>query len=202
MAWHRIEPARHRIMPWRNGAGSTAEIAIGPTGASIAGRFDWRLSLATVAQDGPFSAFPGYDRVIALLAGPGMELELDGGERHRLDRPFAPFAFAGERAVRCRLLGGTCEDLNLMVARDRLVHETTVLGPGGAWSMDPAREATRLLFLFRGSAMADGRVAIAPRDTVVVGPGEDAPRIVAAPAALALLAVLAPRAGPDQAAVR
>lgn len=45
--------------PWKNGGGVTREIAAQPPGASLDG-FAWRVSVADVAQPGPFSRFPGY----------------------------------------------------------------------------------------------------------------------------------------------
>ena len=50
-------------MPWKNGGGETAEIAVSPPGAAL-DDFDWRLSMARVETDGPFSAFPGIDRTL------------------------------------------------------------------------------------------------------------------------------------------
>ena len=49
--------------PWKNGGGCTTEIAIAPPGASL-DAFEWRISLATIAASGPFSAFPGVDRTL------------------------------------------------------------------------------------------------------------------------------------------
>jgi len=68
-----IPPAQHRLMPWRNGGGRTAEIAFEP--ADSPAGFRWRLSLAEVESDGPFSTFPGCCRTIscrtkARAAGP------------------------------------------------------------------------------------------------------------------------------------
>ena len=54
----------------RAGGGSTTEIAVAPPGAGF-DDFDWRVSLATITQDGPFSAFPGIDRTLALVDGDG-----------------------------------------------------------------------------------------------------------------------------------
>ena len=71
--------------PWKNGAGLTREIAFG--GASAAD-FDWRLSVAEVVRDAPFSAFPGIDRCITLLRGAGMHLRaVDGSMDHALTTP-------------------------------------------------------------------------------------------------------------------
>lgn len=111
--------------PWKNGFGSTREIACQPPGAGMDG-FDWRVSIATIAAAGPFSAFPGVDRVILLLDGAGVHLQGDGID-HRLDTPGVPFAFSGDIALGCELLGGASTDFNVMVRRRRVQAEVRVL---------------------------------------------------------------------------
>ena len=93
-------------MPWRNGGGTTTEIAIAPEGASVSGeRFLYRVSIADVASDGPFSRFEGYDRHIMLLAGAGMTL--DCGTHGRIElAPFEPRSFSGDWEVTGTLVGG------------------------------------------------------------------------------------------------
>ena len=59
----------YKAMPWRNGGGTTMEILVA---GDDPGQFDFRVSIATVAADGPFSRFPGYQRHIMLIAGNGM----------------------------------------------------------------------------------------------------------------------------------
>src|ERR1700720_3517473 len=61
--------------PWKNGGGSTTEIAAAPEGASL-DIFDWRISMARVASDGPFSDFPGIDRTLAVVSGHGLALTI------------------------------------------------------------------------------------------------------------------------------
>lgn len=183
MAGRRIGAQEHRSMPWKNGGGATAEIAIAPPGASVAGGFDWRLSIASIAADGPFSAFPGYDRVILLLEGAGMILSPAGQAPHRLDRPFQPFRFSGEAAVDCRLLDGPCRDLNLMVARDRFAANTAIWRAGEPWPTGerpetdgPETDGPAILFVCQGSLRLNmagaGGTALARHDTLVLEAGE------------------------------
>lgn len=65
----------YRRMPWKNGGGETVEIAVFPTNAGV-DAFDWRISIATVATNGPFSIFPGIDRTLSILSGEGMTLSI------------------------------------------------------------------------------------------------------------------------------
>ena len=117
MTLHRFDVQDLPVMPWKNGGGVTREIVCQPPGAGM-NDFDWRVSIAHIASDGPFSAFPGVDRVITLLSGGGVHLLSEGGEvDHRLDTPLAPFAFAGEAPIHARLLVGDCHDFNVMTRR-------------------------------------------------------------------------------------
>jgi uncharacterized protein len=97
---------------WRNGGGSTTELAVERT-------FLWRLSVAEVERSGPFSDFAGYERTIMLLEGEGMALSFDATEEQRLAERHRPFVFDGGWKTDCRLLGGPVRDLNLMVDRSR-----------------------------------------------------------------------------------
>lgn len=102
--------------PWKNGGGSTREVVCQPPGAGM-DSFNWRVSIASIAQSGPFSVFPGIDRSILLLEGDGVQLHAPGHFNHRLDTPGQPFAFAGDVALDCTLLGGESIDFNVMTRR-------------------------------------------------------------------------------------
>ena len=89
--------------------------------------FDWRISFAEVAAGGPFSTFPGVDRVIILIDGPAMALTVDGF-RHELQR-HRPFAFDGASPTICEIPAGPTRDLNVMTRRGRVRAEVEVLEP-------------------------------------------------------------------------
>lgn len=95
---------------WRNGGGHTRELWVDAPGPG------WRLriSLADIAQDGPFSAFPGVQRHFAVLQGAGVVLDLDD-RLHTLTPDSPPLAFDGALAPGCRLIDGPTRDLNLML---------------------------------------------------------------------------------------
>ncbi|MGE0240452.1 MAG: HutD family protein, partial [Parvibaculaceae bacterium] len=90
-----------------------------PQGSGFAGAaFDWRVSIADVASDGPFSKFAGYDRHIMLLDGAGMRLDTD--ENGVIDLLlYRPAAFSGDWTVAGKLRDGPVRDFNLMVARHK-----------------------------------------------------------------------------------
>lgn len=141
-----------RILPWRNGGGSTREVAIEPIGATVDSGFLWRISVASVAAEGPFSRFPGVDRSLWLLRGRGMELEVEG-RLLRLDQRLQRFDFPGEWSIQARLVDGPNEDLNVMVARDAasVAAEVHALRQGATWRADlPIGQ--HLLLLLAGEA--------------------------------------------------
>ena len=112
-------------VPWRNGGGTTRELWVegdGPCGFAV------RISVADVEQAGPFSMFPGVDRVIALLSGAGFVLERDGFQVRCATG--APWAFAGEDRWSCALIAGPVRDLNLMVDRARWRGALVLRAPG------------------------------------------------------------------------
>ena len=111
----RIQRVRdYARMPWKNGAGWTSEIARWPAGET----WDWRLSVADVDADAPFSAFPGVERALVLLSGNGIRLRFNGGRSHELAPPHGCLRFAGEAEVAGELIEGPTRDFNLMWRRD------------------------------------------------------------------------------------
>ncbi len=102
------------VTPWKNGAGETREIICVPAPDAP---FLWRASIATLQADGPFSPFPGVDRVITLLAGQPLRL---CGEN--IDQPLAlwqPWAFPGEWALSSVGIVAPGLDFNIMTQRGR-----------------------------------------------------------------------------------
>lgn len=149
---HRFALADLPTTPWKNGGGSTREIACCPPGADL-NRFDWRVSIATIARSGPFSVFAGVDRCIVLLAGDGVALHaLQAGWQHQLDNPLQPFAFSGDDAVDCTLLGGTSTDFNVMTRRGTLCADVQALHAPASLPATPQG----LLLAVRGTWQAHG----------------------------------------------
>lgn len=101
-------------MPWKNGLGTTTEVVRFPAN----GEFDWRISIADVATDGPFSKFPGCDRVILTLAGAGMELTHAEPRLFARIGPLEPWSFSGDWNTECALVDGPIRDFNVITRRD------------------------------------------------------------------------------------
>ncbi|KAA5947067.1 HutD family protein [Pantoea sp. Bo_2] len=153
------------VSRWRNGGGETREIVSFPPGAES---FSWRASIATLAQDGPFSAFPGIDRIITLLHGDPVLLTAPGTE-HRL-MPQQPWAFTGELALTAQLQGSVSEDFNIMTRRGEWQATVEVVTApvsslhGVAWVLAGAWQTAdgRRLTTQRGAWWVDEETQLSP----------------------------------------
>ena len=109
MTWQLIHLADVAPTPWKNGGGTTRELIAWPD----AEHWVWRMSVAEVAQSGPFSRFDGVQRWFAVLGGAGVALT-HNGTRHTLTVDSAPFCFDGGGPTECELRDGATLDFNLM----------------------------------------------------------------------------------------
>ena len=103
---------------WKNGGGSTKQLLIWPKGADLS-NFDFRISIATISSDGPFSLFHGIDRQLCILEGEGVKLHIKGNDLGQSEeiilRPNErPFCFSGETIIESMLLNKEVLDFNVM----------------------------------------------------------------------------------------
>lgn len=160
----------YAVMRWKNGGGSTTEIAVSPEGASL-DDFDWRISMARIEQDGPFSAFSGVDRTLTLLDGPRVELRV--GNRDvtlTADRP--SLRFTGEDRVTASVPAGPIVDFNVMTRRLRCRHRFEQMAVAGERNLSHAG-GTTILFLAEGGRLTcvDGTgrtVMLERRDSLIL----------------------------------
>jgi len=129
-------------MPWKNGLGITEEVIAFPSGSGLAD-FGWRLSIAHVGADGPFSLFAGIDRTIALLDGEGLLLDLPG-QTVELAPGGEPLPFSGDLEISSRNTAGPTIDLNVMTRRGQFEHRMSRIQ--GAASIEIANPLTILIF--------------------------------------------------------
>ena len=106
-----LTAADFRTMPWANGKGVTIEMAR----EDLNGAMLWRLSRASVVEEGDFSIFPEVERNLTVLTGPGFDLVGQG--LHLAARPFAPVAFAGDVPLRAVAVTAPSDDFNVTTAR-------------------------------------------------------------------------------------
>ena len=131
---------------WRNGGGWTREIARSNEGDDWA----WRVSVAEVECDGPFSQFEGVEREIVLLSGRGMVLDFGPGMEVPLTAASPRWRFAGEARVDCRLLGGPTRDFNLMWQRGLMEADLSLRDHEGESTVLAAAGQTLVLHLASG----------------------------------------------------
>lgn len=180
----------YQRMPWKNGGGVTTEI----WKASAAGdAMLWRLSIADVASDGPFSEFPGIDRWIMLIEGKGMELRVSDLGTRRVERLFEPLAFSGDAKTDCRLIDGPIRDFNLMVARSHAEGGLTItpLAAGETRALDADCVAFHVL---DGSVEAEGDL-LPVGDTWIAGGAKPATVSAPRPSRLAVVSLRIKAAG-------
>lgn len=151
-------------MPWKNGKGETVEIAVFPEGASV-DTFDWRISMAPVVSDGPFSVFPGIDRTLSILTGDGMMLSVEGMAPTVLGGNSVPFSFSGDAKTEAVLQAGPITDLNVMTRRGRFSHHVTRIEQGG--EIEFSADAALVILVVTGKAQVS-QVELDPLDAVIL----------------------------------
>lgn len=114
MSWQTIALADVPPSPWKNGGGVTRELVAWPSASD----WLWRMSVAEVISDGPFSRFEGVQRWLAVLSGAGVRLDVGQPPNvcvHSLTPGGAPLRFDGGLPVFCTQLDGPTQDFNLML---------------------------------------------------------------------------------------
>lgn len=151
MVWTHLKPSEGRRMPWKNGGGTTLELAVDPPGATLETGFRWRISSAEVAASGPFSVFPGLERWLLLLEGMGLDLDFGPQGQVRLTEPLAPIRFSGDWPAMATLVGGPCTDFNLMVDPRRCQARVEAFALASPRAMPLPEAATLVVFMAKGT---------------------------------------------------
>lgn len=173
-------------MPWKNGKGETVEIAISPPGAKV-DTFDWRISMATVAEDGPFSVFDGIDRSLSVLTGDGITLSVAGHAPITLRRETPPYGFPADRETHATLVSGPITDLNVMTRRgffshavERVVTQELTLPPS---------VQMRIVLTLNDLTLEHDDIHLQSLDALFLGPGDTAPLSSVSPATLYVIQI-------------
>ena len=116
----------HRAMPWANGLGTSYEVA---SDRNVDDVWTWRVAIAPVVLDGPFSVLPGVDRQLVVINGEGMTLSIDGEIVEC--PPGRVVRFAGDSVTIARLVDGPVVDLGLMTVRGLVTGSMVVVGDVG-----------------------------------------------------------------------
>ncbi|MEZ5462560.1 HutD family protein [Dokdonella sp.] len=148
-----LRPSDYRRTRWKNDGGWTTEIASCEDNCNQTD-FVWRVSIAEIESDGPFSSFPGVRRDLLMLAGNGMELDINEQAPRRLDKRFEHVRFEGEDSVHCRLLAGPTRDFNVMTRRDSATAEVHARPINGTMLAFSEAGSTWLVHVFAGQITA------------------------------------------------
>jgi uncharacterized protein len=111
---------------WRNGGGMTRAVAQEGDG--------WRVSIAEVERDGPYSRFDGFARISVVLRGHGVVLRHDD-DVVLLER-FQALGYDGGAAWQATLVDGPVTALNVMTragqyrARVQAIVQPVTVTPG------------------------------------------------------------------------
>ena len=116
-----LTPGDYRTMPWANGRGVTVEmLRVDENGA-----LKWRLSRASIVEDGDFSIFANTERNLTVISGPGFDLVGPTGVLPA--RALVPVAFAGDVPLRATGVTAPSDDFNVMTARGLALPNVQVL---------------------------------------------------------------------------
>ena len=116
-----LPPETFKTIPWKNGLGHTTELAIN-SGGNL-DDFDWRLSIASVVNDGDFSNFSGYQRHLVLIEGEGLILDHHNGDVDELANLLDVAHFDGGSKTCGRLVNGAIKDFNIMTNNNSFAAE-------------------------------------------------------------------------------
>lgn len=150
----RIDASECRRVRWKNDGGWTTEIARSDDAGCGDGGFRWRISIAEIECDGPFSAFPGIARDLLLLDGNGIELAIGDAAPRQLTQRFERVHFDGAAAVQCRLLDGPTRDFNVMARHDAVRAEVVARPLLGSMLIFPEAGVEWLVHALAGHARA------------------------------------------------
>ncbi|MGR3678825.1 MAG: HutD/Ves family protein [Paracoccaceae bacterium] len=161
-------------VPWKNKGGVTRPLAADGT--------KWRLSLADITKDGPFSTFPGWHRILTIVRGKG--LILSNTDLHMTANPWQPLAFDGATPLAGALIDGPAQAFNLMYDPDQVSAQLVRLEPGA----HHAPAALSVIFVGAGQVQTDSACFTAGKGGVI---RPDA-NVSAAPDTRALLVLIDP----------
>jgi environmental stress-induced protein Ves len=151
----RLDPAAYRRTPWKNGGGVTIDIADAYAPGAVVGGWSgmlWRLGRTQIVAPGPFSDLSGYDRILTVIGGRGLVLEIAGGQALDVREPFRPVRFTGEDRIMSRLEAGPVAVFNLMSDRRHAI-DVIVLSANDKHKLDAAVD---IVYAIEDSAVAIG----------------------------------------------
>jgi environmental stress-induced protein Ves len=127
----RLDPKAYRRTPWKNGGGVTVDIADAYAPGAESGSWSgvlWRLGRTEIVAPGPFSDLSGYDRILTVIGGRGLVLQIEGGVALDVREPYRPVRFRGEDRIVSRLEAGPVAVFNLIADRRHAIDVAILSG--------------------------------------------------------------------------
>jgi len=151
-------------MPWANGRGTSYEIV---SDRNESDEWTWRLAMAPVNEDGPFSRIECVNRFLAVIQGNGMLLSVD---RKKVQcRPMQVVRFRGDAITDAMLTDGPITDINLMIRRKEADGEMTIVAEAGLL------RGASIVVAIGGSTQVqcgDSTIELEPHDSMLECDGE------------------------------
>ncbi len=152
----RLDPETYRRTPWKNGGGTTVDIADAYAPGAQPGSWSgmrWRFGHTRIVEPGPFSDLSGFDRILTVIGGRGLWLDIADGASLDVREPFRPVRFRGEDRIVSRLEAGPVAVLNLMADRTKYEIDVAILTRGSA---RPLSADVSLIYALEDSAVSAG----------------------------------------------
>ena len=111
-------------IPWKSGKGFTTELKVDYSSESE--RFELRLSRAEIVNDGEFSDFSGYDRILIMIDDNGVLLEHNNRKKDIMKKCFDTAHFSGDWTTFAKLTDGAIKDFNIITSRDSYISKAEI----------------------------------------------------------------------------
>ena len=186
----RLDPRGYRRTPWKNGGGVTIDIADdyapGVPPGSWSGML-WRFGRTHIVEPAPFSDLTGFDRILTVIGGRGLWLDIEDGTSLDVREPFRPVRFRGEDRIVSRLEAGPVAVLNLLADRTTYEIDVASLSSGEARPLDGT---IHLVYALEDSEVIMGKnYSLAADEALRLDGGERALEVASGRVALAIVGV-------------
>jgi predicted deacylase/environmental stress-induced protein Ves len=151
-------------MPWKNGLGTSAEIAVVPPNCDFTTTpFIWRVSVAEIGSSTTFSVFHAYNRVCVRLDGEELKLKHNFSSQIVTVPVFQPYSFKGEWHTQCLISNDKkVMDFYVIWQRDQAKADVQAkeITPENRYAYTIKSKGTTLIYCYTGQvsiASGEGR---------------------------------------------
>jgi environmental stress-induced protein Ves len=155
--------SNYQSSKWKNGNGTTSQIAIFPIDATLAEcNFVWRISSATISKSSAFSKFPRFERQLIIWKGAGVKLN------ESILNPDSPFIFSGEENIYCEMLKEEIVvDLGIIYNKEKIKVFTNIMKLSETTFLKLS-VGTHFFFLAKGDNCTFNNTEISYGDSILI----------------------------------